>query len=457
MLDFKLKNNIKDSIFAFGSFISNPQILGDISILRKGIEVMSSLDISTIDNILRPAYYMVLAEAYRNCITISGKGFINYDNDDIVLHIQNLRLAIRYSQGNKDFENIQCINLGHALNDLKRYAEAIKCWESVIVNREHSTQAVIGILLYNFSVCILGVVPLLPLKSMVLQFISIGKKCHSDALNCDGINRQLENNIQDALSRVCEYERLFEEHLFQTDSTVQTNVLKDISTYSIWCINEVLYLNPLNDILASAESAVDIIDLSFLKDEKDVFVVLGYDELKQQYLFSREILYESFTQQNDDKSKVSFRLAYSILDKLAGLINSYFELGLKNSILSYNKIWFDKSRRINSELAKTRNPYLIALYWISRDIFLEGEEASDPEAADIAKCRNFIEHRFVKIEDGDSFEELHNGLMLLIGRKTLYEKSLKLHCLVRNALLYFYFAVRWQDMNDQINDVTVKS
>ena len=145
------------------------------------------------------------------------------------------------------------------------------------------------------------------------------------------------------------------------------------------------------------------------------------------------------------------------MDKLAGLINSYFELGLKNSILSYNKIWFDKSRRINSELAKTRNPYLIALYWISRDIFLEGEEASDPEAADIAKCRNFIEHRFVKIEDGDSFEELHNGLMLLIGRKTLYEKSLKLHCLVRNALLYFYFAVRWQDMNDQINDVTVKS
>ena len=98
---------------------------------------------------------------------------------------------------------------------------------------------------------------------MVLQFISIGKKCLSDALNCDGINRQLENNIQDALSRVCEYERLFEEHLFQTDSTVQTNVLKDISTYSIWCINEVLYLNPLNDILASAESAVDIIDLSF--------------------------------------------------------------------------------------------------------------------------------------------------------------------------------------------------
>lgn len=448
MQEFVLQERVGDSMRAFGKYISSPNVVNNIDLLRKGIAVMSSLDEIQLTGKWKPAYYMVLAEAYRNCVRISSKGFINYDNNDIILHIQYLRKALSHCHKFPDLKNILLINLGHAFSDIKRFSEAIKCWENVLLNRQYSTAAVIGTVLCNIGSCVSDMMPLLPNKFIISRFANLGIKCLEDGLKCTGINTNLERNLRTALSQILERKRT----LLSGDTDfgpLNEELLK--SRYDIWCLDKVLYLNPLNDISIEADSFVDLIDLSFLKQDKYTFLISGYNELKQQYIFSRKMLYESIEQRNDMKSKASFGLAYSVLDKLAGLINHYFGLGYNNEVLSYNKIWFTKKsnkKQVTEKLSQTDNPYLIALYWISRDVFLEGEESSDPEAADIAKCRNYIEHRFVEVVEDNIFNVNNSNSQLLIGRGILNEKSLKLHCIIRNAMLYFYLAVKWQSLKD---------
>lgn len=452
MQEFVLLEDVEDSIRAFGKFISSPHVVNDINLLRKGIVVMSSLDKSQVRGIWKPAYYMVMAEVYRNCVRLSSKGFINYDNNDIILHIQYLRKALFHCQEYPDLKNILLINLGHAFSDIKRFSEAIKCWEQVLLNRQHSSEAIIATVLCNIGSCVSDMTPLLPNKFLIARFVSIGKKCLEDALTCKSINKSLEQTLRTALSRLVDRERFLLKDNNISISAINYGEMK--SDFAFWSRDNVLFLNPLSDISVEPESFADIIDLSFLKEDKYKFLISGYDELKQQYVFSRKMLHESVNENNDMKSKASFRLAYSVLDKLAGLINHYFGLGYDNEVLSYNKIWFTKKsnkKQVAEKLSKTDNPYMIALYWISRDVFLEGEESSDPEAADIAKCRNYIEHRFVEVVKENVFEENYSNSQLLIGRGTLYEKCLKLHCIIRNAMLYFYMAVKWQSLKEDTN------
>ena len=443
MEEFNLRDSIQSSIFAFGDYISDTQTINNISLLKSGIQQMLTLNIDNEKDAIKVAYYMVLAEAHRNCITISPKGFVNFENDDVIMHIQYLRMALHYSSQHKDLENIQLINLGNALNNVKRHSEAIRCWKRVLINRHYSSESIISTVLSNLGTCEYDIVPFLSAKELMLDCFKIAR-CHlSEALGCSSTQKDQKAKVRYFLQQI-QNEEIY---VFNHRNRVLEQICErndNSKEFITWCLSNTLFLNPFNDVTDTDRAAYDTISKSFESLEIDPYIVSCFQELTTQFTYSRQILYETYEQKDDNKNKDSYRIAYSIFDKLAGLIDIYFDLGLNRAILSYNKIWFTKNGKkniVNEKLLSTDNPYLIALYWISRDLFLEGQPSSDPEAMDIAKCRNYIEHRFVNIVEQDVFREQHNNSQLQIGRNVLYQKNLKLHVLVRSALIYFYCAV----------------
>lgn len=277
----------------------------------------------------------------------------------------------------------------------------------------------------------------------MLECLAISRNHLLEALDCSSSQRDQLTNVRYVLLQIQNEEIYVLNHRKRVlDQICERN---DNSEYFItWCLSNTLFLNPFNDIVETNRAAYDTIAKSFESLKIAPYIVSCFQELTTQFTYSRQMLYETYKQNDDNKNKDSYRIAYSIFDKLAGLIDIYFDLGFNRAILSYNKIWFTKNSKksiVNDKLLSTDNPYLIALYWISRDLFIEGQSSSDPETMDIAKCRNYIEHRFVNIVEQDVFREQFNNSQLQIGRNVLYKKNLKLHVLARSALIYFYCAV----------------
>jgi hypothetical protein len=102
-----------------------------------------------------------------------------------------------------------------------------------------------------------------------------------------------------------------------------------------------------------------------------------------------------------EKVKIAFRVCYSLFDKIAYLINLYLNLGHEARKVSFRTIWYKNGDKINGskdELLTTKNPVLIGLFWLSKDIDEKKFDSPiEPEANEIATIRNYLEHKSFKI------------------------------------------------------------
>lgn len=135
--------------------------------------------------------------------------------------------------------------------------------------------------------------------------------------------------------------------------------------YRQWRLNERLFLNSLNDLGVLPIAARDVYHLP--NHTYGIFdlpkFVRYYDIMKQEYVAActlfyqgmpndvdeyadREILlYDHFDYElsgiNIEKQKSGYRLAYSILDKIAGFLNEYFSLDRDLKALSFRNVWYN--------------------------------------------------------------------------------------------------------------------
>jgi hypothetical protein len=113
-----------------------------------------------------------------------------------------------------------------------------------------------------------------------------------------------------------------------------------------------------------------------------------YNQMKQEFCSARYLFYESISNRNVhfsdkgniiidtldystyslnvEKIKIAFKLFYSILDKIAYLINSYFQLEHKSYNISFRKVWLDKNK-LNSKIEDKQNWGLRGLFWLCKD------------------------------------------------------------------------------------------
>ncbi len=170
--------------------------------------------------------------------------------------------------------------------------------------------------------------------------------------------------------------------------------------------------------------------------------------------------------------KISFRMAYSIFDKIAYFLNKYLDLGFNPKNVYFKKIWFTKKNDkyfINQKIQELNNLPLRGLYFLSKDLYEKDQEYSasiEPEAQKIAEIRNHIEHKYFKIHwDMWSGETKHTGdevidMNIDNWSYSLYEedfsnKTFKIINLVREAIIYLCLAINQEEIKQVDNGITM--
>jgi hypothetical protein len=154
-----------------------------------------------------------------------------------------------------------------------------------------------------------------------------------------------------------------------------------------------------------------------------------------------------------EKTRLAFRTAYSILDKLAFLLNTYLALGVRPEKVNFRKLWHrneDPRRGLKPELQGRENWPLRGLFWLSRDLSAEGDDrhALDPDAQDLVQIRNHLEHRHLTVHEGSwvthgsgRYGESPDGLWFAIDRRDFESRALRALKLARSSLTYLIHAV----------------
>lgn len=237
-------------------------------------------------------------------------------------------------------------------------------------------------------------------------------------------------------------------------------------SYRQWCLGNALFLNPLNDVEATSISARDVLSLpDFVTEIGTPPAVVGmFNELKQGFVSARWMLWEGL--QSDErhlsdrevllyntldypayglsveKIKVAFRMAYSILDKVAFFLNHYLALGIPERRVSFRTIWRENGQGpIRDYFAKSENWPFRGLFWLSNDLFEEDmQDTIEPDACALADLRNHLEHKYVKVHEmllpKELREPFHDTLAYAITHTDLEKRTIRLMQLVRSALIY---------------------
>lgn len=249
--------------------------------------------------------------------------------------------------------------------------------------------------------------------------------------------------------------------------------------YRRWCLNNHLFLNPLNDLNICEEYfAADVIQLPNMVlriDDKPVCYGM-FNQLKQEYVYARFLFYEVYNCNDNihfadketylvnfadypqysiriEKLKTAYRILYSLLDKAAYFLNRYFELGIDERDVSFRSIWHSEKTGRNGykykNILKPEENYAIrALYWIRKDFYECIHTAIQPKAKFFCDLRNALEHKYVKVF-AEWASDRSNGeiddLAFYISEDRLVDAVLKMLRIMREVIMNISFAVKIEE------------
>jgi len=247
---------------------------------------------------------------------------------------------------------------------------------------------------------------------------------------------------------------------------------EDERKYRRWCLDNRLFLNPLNDLGKYSIANQDILLLPPYKTEngEPPTLISFYNQIKQEFTSARLFLFEGTHSEEVhfadrgvalydtydystysvaiEKIKMAYRMAYSIFDKCAFFLNEYMALGMAQSQVSFRKIWYTNSNKerskwqLREKLVNAQNTPFRGLFWMSKDLFEEEfVDVTEPDARALNEIRNHLEHKYLKIHElkppppnADSSNV--NQFAYSIWRSDLETKTLRLLKLARAALIY---------------------
>jgi hypothetical protein len=197
--------------------------------------------------------------------------------------------------------------------------------------------------------------------------------------------------------------------------------------YRLWCLNNTLFLNPLNDLGPHRIAARDILHLPIFVTSIDEPPALPglFNQLKQEFVTARWLYYDgrrsngvhfadrgvSLYNTLDypaysiaiEKVKAAYRLAYSLFDKIAFFLIAYLDLKLDESRVYFRGVWYlnaDRKQGIRPEFDRSENWPLRGLYWLAKDLFDKGfHDITEPDAQALYAIRNQLEHRYLKVHE----------------------------------------------------------
>lgn len=269
-------------------------------------------------------------------------------------------------------------------------------------------------------------------------------------------------------------------------------------SYRKWCLERKLFLNTMNDVTLHPVAAYDILHLPNIVtgiNEGPKYHGL-FNQIKQDYVSARYMLFEGINQNEPhfsdkevhlvntldypvyglriEKIKFAYRSLYSIFDRIAFLINEYFELGIEEHDVSYKSIWRNIQRRGKKSYEtrihlkasminpQTYNQPLIGLYWLCKDISKQKIQHYylDPNIEMLSTISNHLEHKYLKIHDSFLFtlasdrKEKYDPIAFSISYEEFVDAAMILISYVREAIILTSLAIHQEEVRKR-NDAKI--
>ncbi|WP_182417925.1 LA2681 family HEPN domain-containing protein [Bartonella sp. HY038] len=255
----------------------------------------------------------------------------------------------------------------------------------------------------------------------------------------------------------------------------QTN--KELA-YRNWCLDNRLFLSPINDLGPYWAAAYDDLVIPTISEKTNERTdghlpppIFGFfNQIKQEYVSVRFTLFEGlnsnkihYSDHHDtlsdtldyllyslasERIRMAFRIAYSLLDKIAYLVNHYWALNKKLGRISFKNIWMvENKKHLLPQFENSDNLPLRGLFWLSKELFDEDIKATtSADARDLHTIRNALEHSYLRVIEGwakpfMSPETYDSGLGITIGSDELESKAICIMQIARMAILYVSFAI----------------
>lgn len=457
----------------------------NIDAINRALEKIEKNNVEELSSKELARLYFLKANCYATKRVISGdvKNW-SWEDENLEKEIYYLRLSISECNSipiKDDYSDLRYrvqTNLANALNHVGRFVEAIETWDNVlnenptyamaIGNRGHSLSWYARYLYDPYHQ------PIFLNESYweIKKALEIGVEKHA---------------VKDLLDWVDHLDSLTDWNEFNFEPGDESRGRSKIErSYRTWCIDNRLFLNPLNDIWMKDIVANDVLTFppTIVKkgDENPLFPeVYGiYNQLKQEYVSARYILFEAIEESNTslhfsdkrvklydmldyreyrlwiEKLKMAFLSAYAIFDKIAYLLNQHWNLSINVQSVKFNSVWMkpgDKRKPLLEKFRYSDNWPLRGLFWLSKDLYFRTSENRpiEPDARHLNHIRNHIAHKYLRVYDHRLVdtktwrENSGHELSYPISDLELKRQTMKVIKLVRSALIYLSLAAHAEE------------
>jgi hypothetical protein len=259
--------------------------------------------------------------------------------------------------------------------------------------------------------------------------------------------------------------------------------------YRRWCLKHRLFLCPLNDLGPHLAAATDDLMLPSLterlNDRPDSYLpppIVGFfSQIKQEYASARFMLFEGINSTQvhfsdrgvalsntldypqyslaSERVRTAFRIAYSLLDKVAFLVDRYWALGKKQDRISFKNVWMvENGTRLLPQFEKHDNLPLRGLFWLSKELFDDQlKQTTAADARELHSIRNALEHTYLRVSEGWAkpltIDGTNNiGFGIAIGSDELEAKAIRIMRMARSAIFYVTFAIGGEERKKQLEN-----
>ncbi|MRH97977.1 LA2681 family HEPN domain-containing protein [Agrobacterium tumefaciens] len=259
--------------------------------------------------------------------------------------------------------------------------------------------------------------------------------------------------------------------------------------YRRWCLKHRLFLCPLNDLGPYLAAAADDLMLPPLMERFDDRpdghlpppIVGFFSQMKQEYASARFMLFEGMSSTRihfsdrdailtdtldyphyslaSERVRTAFRVAYSLLDKVAFLVDRYWNLKKVPERISFKNVWMVEGKsRLLPRFAELDNLPLRGLYWLSKELFDDQlRQTTAADARELHVIRNALEHTYLRVSEGWAKPLMldradGSGFGISIGSDELEAKAIRIMQMARSALLHVSLAIGVEERKREIEN-----
>lgn len=450
-----------------GSLFETSRESRDINKLENSIKIANEIDIESFDAHSKAIFHYFLGNAwsYIQNLKYPDEKF-PLETKDLEYQIIHLRKSHSLIKECKDkFNECQILtNLGNLFSHIGRFSEAQEYFNTCLKIDNNFGMAIgnRGMGLFYYARVIFE-----PVHQFI--FMQYARKDLINSINSNHVYIDAKRAFHGMIQQI---ENAYEKKQlddFKKYDDYYKGLEDDEIEYRKWCAENRLFINPLNDVLTESVVSNDYLFIPSMilrVDEKPVYHSL-FNQLKQEFVSARFLFYEALNEHEphySDKDvtlmdtldysvysltleqiKVTFRICYSLFDKIAYFINLYLKLGHDSDRVNFRNVWYKnliKKNGLDTNISTTKNWAMRGLFWLSKDLYeKEFDSSIEPDAKEIAIIRNFIEHKSFKIIESFNEGWSEKTETFEIDRSLFYNKTFKLLKLSRSALLYLSFLI----------------